>query len=63
MTLSEWRYGMDETLNEIQSKTCIPMIDVKQFAFSAKLYYRNKQSAEAINVIEKAANLYAANNR
>ena len=54
---------MDETLNEIQSKTCIPMIDVKQFAFSAKLDYRNKQSAEAINVIEKAANLYAANNR
>ena len=52
---------MDETLNEIQSKTC--MIDIKQFAFSAKLYYRNKQSAEAINVIEKAANLYAANNR
>ena len=34
---------------------------IKQFAFSAKLYYRNKQSAEAINVIEKAANLYATN--
>ncbi len=34
---------------------------IKQFAFSAKLYYRNKQSAEAINVIEKAASLYAAN--
>lgn len=34
---------------------------IKQFAFSAKLYYRNKQLAEAANVIEKAANLYAAN--
>lgn len=33
---------------------------IKQYAFSAKLYYRNKQVAEAANVIEKAANLYAA---
>lgn len=33
---------------------------IKQYAFCAKLYYRNKQVAEAANVIEKAANLYAA---
>ena len=32
---------------------------IKQFAFSAKLYYRNEQAAEAASVIEKAANLYA----
>ena len=34
---------------------------IKQLAFSAKLYYRNKQPNEAANIIEKATQLYADN--
>jgi hypothetical protein len=37
--------------------------DEKENDYIERNDYRNKQSAEAINVIEKAANLYAANNR
>ena len=32
---------------------------IQQLAFSAKLYYRNRQADEAANTIEKAAQLYA----
>ena len=34
---------------------------IRQLAFSAKLYYRNKQPKEAANIVEKAAQLYADN--
>lgn len=34
---------------------------IRQLAFSAKLYYRNKQVKEAATIVEKAALLYAEN--
>ena len=34
---------------------------IRQLAFSAKLYYRNKQAKEAATIVEKAAQLYADN--
>jgi tetratricopeptide (TPR) repeat protein len=34
---------------------------IRQLAFSAKLYYRNKQVKEAATIVEKAAQLYAEN--
>ena len=34
---------------------------IRQLAFSAKLYYRNKQNKEAVSIVEKAAQLYADN--
>lgn len=34
---------------------------IRQLAFCAKLYYRNKEPKEAANIVEKAAQLYAAN--
>jgi len=34
---------------------------IRQLAFSAKLYYRNKQPKEAANIVERAAQLYADN--
>ena len=34
---------------------------IKQFAFSAKLYYRNEQPDMAAKIVEQAAQLYADN--